>query len=591
MPSLFSHLMNRFQLRVLLYVFLGISLPLGLVLYVGYHQFSGYMEKTAMQAVDVQHDQIVMGLQRELRYIAEMTHRHVSDYALISYAKRQETSSQTSKELSAYVNSLLSEQTAHTRYIEQACLTVQSTNRTLCAHTGETDGALVTQVKGTNKRFEPLGAETSRYNAYLMTYSDSISDSSNTQELGKLTIWLNMNKVWKEFAINNPTHTYVLMDPDRRVLYREGVYSGDLQGVGHQVGSLSSDGTLIHSVKQMEVSGNISWLSYYEAPLPVNRLDVFPNYRTWLIILFALVIALSVGGLLLFINAVTKPLYVLKALMNRAERGDLRAYWTFKSSEAWTQVGESYNQMLNRLEDLIKQVKREESLKKEAEMEALHYQLNPHFLYNTLNTIKWVAKIHKTPQISEVVSALVRLLQASLGKKGDFITLRDEIALTHDYMEIQRFRYGDRIRIDMQADDITLGCLVPRMLLQPLVENAIIHGIGPTKREGLITIRTWLERDLLFCQVEDNGVGMQVEEGSSVWQTMAAKGTGVGNGIEIGDAQANRMLKERMSGVGISHIREKIKLIYGPEYKMHISSKTGEGTTVRMFLPIHQGEG
>ena len=266
--------------------------------------------------------------------------------------------------------------------------------------------------------------------------------------------------------------------------------------------------------------------------------------------------------------------------MNRAERGDLRAYWTSRSSNEWTQIGQSYNQMLNRLEDLIKQVKREESLKKEAEMEALHYQLNPHFLYNTLNTIKWVAKIHKTPQISEVVSALVRLLQASLGKKGDFITLRDEIGLTHDYMEIQRFRYGDRIQIETHVDEITLGCLVPRMLLQPLVENAIIHGIGPTKREGTITIRTWLDRDLLFCQVEDNGIGMQVEEGSSGWKAMHA----------TGGAQADRMLKERMSGVGISHIREKIKLIYGPEFKMHISSKPGEGTTIRMFLPIHHGE-
>jgi signal transduction histidine kinase len=585
MPSLFSHLTNRFQLRVFLYVFLAISLPLGLVLYVGYQQFSSYMNKTVMHAVDVQHDQIIIGLQQELRYTVEMTHRHAADYGLISYTKLNDASSQAAKELSTYVNNLLSEQTVHTRYIEQVCLTVQSTNRTLCAHTGETDGAFVTQVKRTNKRFEPLGDESSRYNAYLMTYSESIIDSSSTQELGKLTIWLNMNKVWKEFTIKSPTHTYVLMDPDQRVLYREGVYTGDLlQGAGPQADSVYRDGKMIHSVKQMEVIGNIPWQSYYEAPMPVGILDVFPNYRSWLIALITFVIALSLGGLFLFINAVTKPLYVLKALMNRAERGDLRAYWTFKSSDAWTQVGESYNQMLNRLEDLIKQVKREESLKKEAEMEALHYQLNPHFLYNTLNTIKWVAKIHKTPQISEVVSALVRLLQASLGKKGDFITLRDEIGLTHDYMEIQRFRYGDRIQINMQVDDITLSCLVPRMLLQPLVENAIIHGIGPTKREGIITIRTWLDRDLLFCQVEDNGVGMQVEEGDSAWNAMAASGTGSGG------AQADRMLKERMSGVGISHIREKIKLIYGPEYKMHISSKPGEGTTVRMFLPIHQGE-
>jgi sensor histidine kinase YesM len=583
MPSLFSHLTNRFQLRVFLYVFLAISLPVGLVLYVGYQQFTSYMDKTVMHAVDVKHDQIITGLQQELRYTAEMAHRHAADYGLISYTKLNDTSSQAAKELSTYVNNLLSEQTMHTRYIEQACLTVKSTNRTLCAHTGETDGAFVTQVKRTNKRFEPLGEESSRYNAYLITYSESIIDSSSTQELGKLTVWINMNKVWKEFTVKSPTHTYVLMDPDQRVLYREGTYTGDLlQGAGPPVDSVYRDGKMIHSVKQMEVIGNIPWLSYYEAPMPVGILDVFPNYRTWLIALITFVIALSLGGLLLFINAVTKPLYVLKALMNRAERGDLRAYWTFKSSDDWTQVGESYNQMLNRLEDLIKQVKREESLKKEAEMEALHYQLNPHFLYNTLNTIKWVAKIHKTPQISEVVSALVRLLQASLGKKGDFITLRDEIGLTHDYMEIQRFRYGDRIQMDMKVDDITLGCLVPRMLLQPLVENAIIHGIGPTKREGIITIRTWLDRDLLFCQVEDNGVGMQVEEGGSVWNAIAATGTGA--------VQADRMLKERMSGVGISHIREKIKLIYGPEYKMHISSKPGEGTTIRMFLPIHQGE-
>ncbi|WP_162259742.1 sensor histidine kinase [Paenibacillus sp. Soil766] len=577
---MFYHLTSRFQLRVFLYVFIAISLPLGLVLYGGSQQFSAYIDKTVMQAVDLQHDQIITGLQQELRYTVEMTHRYAADYGLISYAKLKDSTSQEAKEWSAYANNLLSEQTVRTRYIEQVCLTVQATNRTLCAHNGETNGVLAAQLKSSNKRFEPLGDDSSRNNTYLMTYSESMIDQASAQEIGKITMWLNMNKVWKEFTVKSPIHRYILMDPDQRVLYREGDYAWELQGVAQQVGSVYKDGTMIHSLKQVETSGNLTWRSDYKVPLSSLRLEVFPNYRTWLILLITFVIALSLGGVLLFISAVTKPLYVLKALMNRAERGDLRAYWTFKSSDAWTQIGESYNQMLNRLEDLIKQVKREESLKKEAEMEALHYQLNPHFLYNTLNTIKWVAKIHKTPQISEVVSALVRLLQASLGKKGDFITLRDEIGLTHDYMEIQRFRYGDRIRIDMQVDDITLGCLVPRMLLQPLVENAIIHGIGPTKREGMITIRTWLDRDLLFCQVEDNGVGMQVEEGSSAWMVMdAAQGV-----------QAERMLKERMSGVGISHIREKIKLIYGPEYKMHISSKPGEGTTVRMFLPTHQGE-
>ena len=369
------------------------------------------------------------------------------------------------------------------------------------------------------------------------------------------------------------------MDQHKRVVYQSGLNTGaDFRGVEQEADDVHMDGTVIHSIKHVDMIGGAQWSSYYEAPIPLSS-AAFPHYRTWLMLLFSLVVALCLGSSFLFIKYVTKPLYVLKMLMNRAERGDLRAYWTSKSSNEWTQLGESYNQMLNRLEDLIKQVKREESLKKEAEMEALHYQLNPHFLYNTLNTIKWVAKIHKTPQISEVVSALVRLLQASLGKKGEFITLREEIGLTHDYMEIQKFRYGDRIQIVMEVEELTLSCLVPRMLLQPLVENAIIHGIEPTKREGRITIRSWLDRDLLLCQVEDNGVGIQMEEGSSGWKAMHA----------VGGAQSGK-LRERMSGVGISHIREKIKLYYGPQFKMHIGSKPGEGTTIRMSLPIHQSE-
>ncbi|MDR6552997.1 sensor histidine kinase [Paenibacillus qinlingensis] len=583
MPSLFSHLINRFQLRILLYLLVAITLPLFVAIYVGNHQFSSYSERAMMQDIDKQHDQLVQGVQRELSDLTEITHRLAADYGILSLAKRQEAANPTTADLNAYVNSLLSEQTEHTRYIEQACLTVLASNRTLCAQAGEVDGKLMLQGKSLNKRFEPLGEEVSHANAYLLTYSESMIDRASTQELGKVIIWINMNKLMKEITGGtgkNTSYTHVLLAPDKRMVYRDGVYTGDWQGGVQELGSVHKDGTRIYSVKQVDVIGNDPWLSYYDAPLLPDSLRAWPAYRIWLIVLIGLVIVLSLGGILLFISTVTKPLYVLKALMNRAERGDLRAYWTFKSADAWMQVGQSYNQMLNRLEDLIKQVKREESLKKEAEMEALHYQLNPHFLYNTLNTIKWVAKLHKTPQISEVVSALVRLLQASLGKKGDFITLRDEMGLTHDYMAIQRFRYGDRIQLQTHVDDITLGCLVPRMLLQPLVENAIIHGIGPTKREGVITIRSWLDRDLLFCQVEDNGVGMQVAEGSSGWEAMQA----------AGGAQAERMLKERMSGVGISHIREKIKLIYGPEFKMHITSKPGEGTTVRMFLPIHQGE-
>jgi sensor histidine kinase YesM len=139
-------------------------------------------------------------------------------------------------------------------------------------------------------------------------------------------------------------------------------------------------------------------------------------------------------------------------------------------------------------------------------------------------------------------------------------------------MEIQRFRYGDRVQVNFEVDQLASLCLVPRMILQPLVENACIHGIEPSKREGLITIRAWIDRDLLFCEVEDNGIGMKIDPDS---------------GEPIGKTDG---LQERMSGIGLRHIREKIKLYYGNDYKMRVISKEQQGSTIRLSLPVHQSE-
>jgi signal transduction histidine kinase len=304
----------------------------------------------------------------------------------------------------------------------------------------------------------------------------------------------------------------------------------------------------------------------------------------WAAIAGAATLILAAAASFCLSSWVTRPFRELQSLMKRTEKGDLKAYWTSRGSQEMNELGESYNQMLNRLEDLIRQVKREEALKKEAEMEALQYQLNPHFLYNTLNTIKWVAKLHKTPQISEAVSALVRLLQASLGKKGDFITVGEEAALITDYMAIQAFRYGENIRLAVEIDPSAERCLLPRLLLQPLVENAVIHGIEPLRRAGVIQVRIWVERGLLFCQVADNGIGMEEEVCRSVSSDTSH------NMERRPGAPSAGMLRERMSGIGLRHIRDKIRLYYGPDYAMSIVAKPMEGTSVRLCLPVHRNE-
>ena len=405
-------------------------------------------------------------------------------------------------------------------------------------------------------------------------FSVPIAVIGATAPAGQVDVTVDVSRPMDElFATLRSPYRYVIADDRGNPLYRRGT---DPDAKTGQAAVLTGGNALqitsrsIVSLQTWEFAGG-RWTFRLEVENPL-RAAFADSLRNALILFVALVVLVCAGGVFIVSRSITRPLRRLRELMKRAERGDLKAYWVSNHTQEINELGQSYNQMLNRLEDLIKQVKREEALKKEAEIAALQYQLNPHFLYNTLNTIKWVAKLHRTPQISDVISALVRLLQASLGKKGDFITLREEIALIRDYMDIQRFRYGDRVQIRFDIEPVAELCLVPRLILQPLVENACIHGIEPSQRDGTITIKAWIDRDLLFCQVEDNGIGMKIDPDTGE----AAGESGV--------------WKERMSGIGLKHIREKIKLYYGPDYKMHVISKERQGTAVRLSLPIHQSE-
>ncbi|MFC3769142.1 sensor histidine kinase [Paenibacillus sp. GCM10012303] len=393
---------------------------------------------------------------------------------------------------------------------------------------------------------------------------------------GSIRILADMTRILDEMRGDSGLSNLALWDPDTgSVLFESGTRQpGTEQGtslfLSEKDAFLRAGPDVIVSQRPLSVPGQ-TWMSYVEVP-NTDGMALKSTMRNTVIVFFTIVLAVSIVSSVLFSALFSRPLHSLRRLMKRAESGDLKAYWTSGSVREIDELGNSYNQMLNRLEETIKQAKLEESLKKEAEIEALQYQLNPHFLYNTLNTIKWVAKIHKTPQISDAVSALVRLLQASLGKKGDFLTLKEEIALLRDYMAIQSFRYGDLVKLNLDVDPLASVCLVPKLMLQPLVENALIHGLANSPREGEITIRAWLDRDMLLCQVQDNGIGIAEPDGVVNPQHNPASS------------------KERMSGIGLRNIRERIKLYYGPDYKMHVFSKLNVGTTVRLSLPIHRNE-
>lgn len=417
---------------------------------------------------------------------------------------------------------------------------------------------------------EPMPISDDSQHIYGIRYIGTLSLIHSYSNLikGYIVIVVNIGGVMDDYHRVQPNIVHSITDSNGMVLFRFGRALSKVNSRGDEFSAAVIDEKNGWRTSERDIRiGRDTWNSYFSIPDPAHGTFGL-LLRKPLMIYVALLLLLTGMSTLLYSGLFLKPLHNLRILMKRAERGDLKAYWTARSVEEINDLGESYNQMLNRLEELIKQVKLEESLKKEAEIAALQYQLNPHFLYNTLNTIKWVAKLHKTPQIGEVVSALVRLLQASLGKKGDFLTIREEIALIQDYMDIQRFRYGDQVELQFEIETVASLCLVPRMILQPLVENALIHGLEPQKHGGMIMIRAFLDRDMLICEVEDDGVGM----------AHLRENKGIGG------------VKEKMSGIGLQHIRDKIKLYYGHDYKMHVFPRKPSGTRIRLSLPIHRNE-
>jgi sensor histidine kinase YesM len=545
---------RKLQLRVMVYLLLFGSIPIICAMVTFYYQSSEYSREELEQFVDQSHDLMVDQFEREFDLVEKKAESINADAEVQRMLNTTVSQLDTGEgEFLAYLYRIIPLWKSESLRNTEICFSFYISNTSICGDSRYIQ--LDRPLENRNDiRMDRNNDELQRFRYIVPLY-----DINTDHVRGHLVMIFDPYSIFANFNEEQHRIEHMVLDSDGKVAF------------GSMV-SLHPDYTVSeHSFNVF----NERWISIIRV-----KNDGFSKLKDKLgstaIMFLLLLLILSLSGSLIFSRILTKPLQYLRSLMKRAELGDLKAYWTYKSSQDIDELGDSYNQMLNRLEDVIKQVKVEESLKKEKEFEALQYQLNPHFLYNTLNTIKWVAKIHKTPQISEVVSALVRLLQVSLNKKGDFITVREEVGLVKDYMDIQTFRYGEDIEVETIIESVAAQCLVPKMILQPLVENALIHGLDQSgKQDKRIIIRVWIERDLLFCQVEDNGKGLDDEQ------------------LLLLDSKSNKRdgVKERLSGIGLKHIREKIRLYYGPDYYMHIISKPNQGTTIRLTLPIHQSEG
>lgn len=260
-----------------------------------------------------------------------------------------------------------------------------------------------------------------------------------------------------------------------------------------------------------------------------------------------------------------RPLGALMGAMECAGQGDMNARAPDGADE-FGAIGSRFNQMMEEIDNLLDDLVEARLEKRQSEIEALQQQIKPHFMYNTLNTIKFAAILQGNEEIGSLLGSFIALLEASISKKGAFLPLSEEIHLVEDYASLQQYRYMDSFTVECSVSPEAAGCTVPRLLLQPLVENAILHGILPRRPGNRITIDATVENRMLHILVSDNGKGMREEECRALLEN---------------DPDDNR----RFTGIGMRNVRERLRLYYGDRATFSIHTAPGEGTCIMLSLP------
>ena len=286
-------------------------------------------------------------------------------------------------------------------------------------------------------------------------------------------------------------------------------------------------------------------------------------------------------------DSISRPLRNLSEMMNKVGKGNFDVSIQPYTNDEVGVLSEHFNKMVRQVQKLIQEVYQEQYLKQKAELKSLRAQINPHFLYNTLESINWMARTRNVPEIGDMVKALGDLMRASISG-DDFVTLNDEITNITNYLKIQKFRYGDRLGVCIGISPDIGQIIVPKLILQPIVENSIVHGLEEKLEDGHIKISGKLENGDVVIMICDDGVGMEKEKADHLNRLFSEyhEGTRVSGGSAKVDIRKDIGSKDDMhTHIGLINVDRRIKMYYGASYGLSISSVIGEGTSVKAVLP------
>ncbi len=405
-----------------------------------------------------------------------------------------------------------------------------------------------------------------------------ITDFDNRKNLGTIYIAVDVS-FFEEFLAEMQQEKNAAMwitTKEGNIIYHtdeEKIGSIDLEISKYPIlnGSFRANQNGTRSLVSLSESKELPWVLVHSMPIKnlTEKTDVVRNATIFIFIVFALVTTFIS---IFFAWKVTRPLHKLGDIMKKVEKGDLLVDIPIHTNDEVGLLAKSFRSMLAEIRELIQQKYDIELRQRTAELYALQSQINPHFMYNTLETISMAVEDEETDEVVTMLTLLGRMLRFSLSNKDSLVSIQNEVQHIEDYLRIQQFRFEDRLKFKIQKESNLLDYYVPKFVLQPIVENSIKYGLEKRK-------------DLTLCIhiSEEN----HSKESGEILITVEDDGPGI-------DQEKLTKLKERLesdpmtgrdSGFGAINVNARINMIFGEEYKLNISSKEGMGTKVSMRIP------
>jgi len=384
-------------------------------------------------------------------------------------------------------------------------------------------------------------------------------------------------------TLNQNNESILIIDSNGRAISNEGQASNNFTEKDIKILSKSiskSKGNFIDTIAQTKMSINYSkiantdWKIVYLVPMD-NMVGELNSIKVITILIVLICLIVSFPLTLIISSYLTKPIKLLLKSMKRFQEGNFNERVKFKYNDEIGMLGKGYDDMVENIKELIDKAYILQLKEREAELDALQAQINPHFLYNTLDTIFWKAERSGNKEIGEMVYSLSKLFRLSLNRgKGSTLVCREKELIEH-YLLLQKMRYKEHLEYTIAIDSDILNMVIPKLILQPFIENSIRHGIETKEFGGTIKVSGKLLGDKLCFLVEDDGIGMSQEK------------------IELITGSKDEKITSESYGNGsyaVKNVNDRLKLNYGDNYTLKFTSELGKGTTVELIIPVLSGE-